>query len=94
MSGFMYEVKKIMLCQRGLFYIALVLLLGTVWLALSDNPVDIAMELMVCYRYSLDRSLRKATPPKEASAPSLFFILTFGSRMASIRPWRITLRQR
>lgn len=40
----MYEVKKIMLCQRGLFYIALVLLFGTVWLALSDNPVDIAME--------------------------------------------------
>ncbi len=44
MSGFMYEVKKIMLWQRGLFYIALVLLFGTVWLALSDNPVDIAME--------------------------------------------------
>ena len=44
MSGFMYEVKKILLWQRGLFYIALVLLLGTVWLALSDNPVDIAME--------------------------------------------------
>ena len=44
MSGFMYEVKKIMLCQRGLFYIALVLLFGTVWLVLSDNPVDIAME--------------------------------------------------
>ena len=40
----MYEVKKIMLWQRGLFYIALVLLLGTVWLALSDNPADIAME--------------------------------------------------
>ena len=40
----MYEVKKIMLWQRGLFYIALVLLFGTVWLALSDNPVDIAME--------------------------------------------------
>ena len=44
MSGFMYEVKKIMLWQRGLFYIAIVLLFGTVWLALSDNPVDIAME--------------------------------------------------
>ena len=44
MSGFMYEVKKIMLWQRGLFYIALVLLLGTVWLALSDNPADMAME--------------------------------------------------
>ena len=44
MSGFMYEVKKIMLCQRGLFYIALVLLFGTVWLALSDNPYDSAME--------------------------------------------------
>ena len=44
MSGFMYEVKKIMLWQRGLFYIALVLLFGTVWLAFSDNPADIAME--------------------------------------------------
>ncbi|WWR15651.1 hypothetical protein V1224_14430 [Lachnospiraceae bacterium JLR.KK008] len=44
MSGFVYEVKKIMLWQRGLFYIALVLLFGTVWLALSDNPLDIAME--------------------------------------------------
>ena len=44
MSGFMYEVKKIMLWQRGLFYIALVLLFGTVWLALSDNPYDSAME--------------------------------------------------
>lgn len=40
----MYEVKKIMLWQRGLFYIALVLLFGTVWLVLSDNPADIAME--------------------------------------------------
>ncbi|MDE5908139.1 MAG: DUF5050 domain-containing protein [Lachnospiraceae bacterium] len=44
MSGFMYEVKKIMFHQRGLFYIALVLLLGTVWLALSDSPYDNAME--------------------------------------------------
>lgn len=44
MSGFMYEVKKILLWQRGLFYIALVLLFGTVWLALSDNPYDSAME--------------------------------------------------
>lgn len=44
MSRFMYEVKKIMLCQRGLFYIALVLLFGTVWLVLSDNPYDSAME--------------------------------------------------
>lgn len=40
----MYEVKKIMLCQRGLFYIVLVLLFGTVWLALSDHPYDSAME--------------------------------------------------
>lgn len=44
MSGFMYEVKKIMFCQRGLFYIALVLLLDMVWLALSDSPYDNAME--------------------------------------------------
>ena len=40
----MYEVKKIMIHQRGLLYIALVLLLGTVWLALSDSPTDNAME--------------------------------------------------
>ncbi|MDE6892920.1 MAG: ABC transporter permease, partial [Lachnospiraceae bacterium] len=44
MSGFMYEVKKIMRCQRGLFYTALVFLLGTVWLAVSDSPTDNAME--------------------------------------------------
>ena len=44
MSGFMYEVKKIMLHQRGLFYTALVLLFGTVWLALSDSPINNAME--------------------------------------------------
>ena len=44
MSGFMYELKKILLCQRGLLYIALVLLLGTVWLSASDSPADSAME--------------------------------------------------
>jgi len=44
MSGFIYEVKKIMLHQRGLFYIVLVLLLGTVWLIASDSPYDSAME--------------------------------------------------
>lgn len=30
--------------SKGLFYIALVLLFGTVWLALSDNLYDNAME--------------------------------------------------
>ena len=40
----MYEVKKIMLHQKGLLYIALVLLVGTVWLAVSDSPIDNAME--------------------------------------------------
>ena len=44
MSGFMYEVKKIMRCQRGLLHIALVLLPGMVWLALTDSPMDNAME--------------------------------------------------
>ena len=44
MSGFMYEVKKIMLYQRGLLYIVLVLLVDTVWLAASDSPYDSAME--------------------------------------------------
>lgn len=43
-SGFMYEVKKIMFHQRGLFYIALVLLLGTVWLDSSDSPINNSME--------------------------------------------------
>ncbi len=44
MSGSMYEVKKIMLHQKGLLYIALVLLLSTVWLIASDCPYDTAME--------------------------------------------------
>lgn len=44
MSGFVYEVKKTMLHQRGLLYIVLVLLLGTVWTAVSDSPMDSAME--------------------------------------------------
>ncbi len=40
----MFEVKKIMLHQRGLLYIALVLLLSTLWLALSDSPYNSQME--------------------------------------------------
>lgn len=44
MSGFMYEIKKIMLHQKGLCYIVLVLLLGTIWLVASDNPYNSAME--------------------------------------------------
>lgn len=44
MSGFMYEIKKIMFHQKGLLYIILVLLLSTVWLIVSDSPYDSAME--------------------------------------------------
>ena len=44
MSGFMYEVKKIMLHQKGLLYIVLVLLLSAAWLIVSDSPYDSAME--------------------------------------------------
>lgn len=44
MSGFVYEIKKIMLHQKGLLYIVIVLLFSTVWLAVSDSPYDNAME--------------------------------------------------
>ena len=44
MSGFIYEIKKIMLYQKGLFYIALVLLFSTVWLIALDSPHNSAME--------------------------------------------------
>ena len=40
----MYEVKKIMLHQKGLLYIVLVLLLSAAWLIVSDSPYDSAME--------------------------------------------------
>lgn len=44
MSGFVYEIKKIMLHQKGLLYIVIVLLLSTVWLMVSDSPYDSVME--------------------------------------------------
>lgn len=44
MSAFIYELKKIMRYQKGLLYIALVLLLGTVWLIALDSPHNSAME--------------------------------------------------
>lgn len=44
MSGFVYEIKKIMFHQKGLVYITLALLLSTVWLMASDSPNDSAME--------------------------------------------------
>ncbi len=44
MSGFMYEIRKTMLYQKGLFYIAIVLLLSAVWLVILDSPHDAAME--------------------------------------------------
>ncbi len=56
MSGFMYEIKKIMLHQKGLCYIAIVLLIGTVWLVASDNPYNSAMEQYKSeYEWYLDK---------------------------------------
>ena len=56
MSGFMYEIKKIMLHQKGLLYIAIILLFGTVWLVASDNPYNSAMEQYKSeYEWYLDK---------------------------------------
>ena len=56
MSGFMYEIKKIMLHQKGLCYIVIVLLFGTVWLVASDNPYNSAMEQYKSeYEWYLDK---------------------------------------
>lgn len=44
MSVFFYEWKKLMIYQRGLFYILVALLVSTVWLAAADRPQNRAME--------------------------------------------------
>ena len=44
MSVFSYEWKKLMVMQRGLFYILAALLVSTVWLAAADRPQNSAME--------------------------------------------------
>ncbi len=44
MSVFSYEWKKLMVVQRGLFYILAALLVSTVWLAANDSPPNSAME--------------------------------------------------
>ena len=44
MSVFSYEWKKLMVMQRGLFYILAALLISTVWLAATDRPQNSAME--------------------------------------------------
>ena len=44
MSVFSYEWKKLMVMQRGLFYILAALLVSTVWLAATDRPQNSAME--------------------------------------------------
>lgn len=44
MSVFTYELKKIMLFQKGLLYIIALLLISTLWLVVSDTPQDSAME--------------------------------------------------
>jgi len=44
MSVFTYELKKIMLFQKGLLYIIAVLLISTLWLVVADTPQNSAME--------------------------------------------------
>lgn len=44
MSVFSYEWKKLMVMQRGLFYILAALLVSTVWLAAADRPQNSTME--------------------------------------------------
>ena len=44
MSVFTYELKKIMLFQKGLLYIIAFLLISTLWLVVADTPQDSAME--------------------------------------------------
>lgn len=44
MSGFRYEVKKIMVYQKGALYFLLVLLLSALWLMISDSPYDSSMK--------------------------------------------------
>ncbi len=44
MSVFSYEWKKLMVMQRGLFYILAALLVSAVWLAVTDRPQNSVME--------------------------------------------------
>ena len=44
MRVFTYELKKIMLFQKGLLYIIAFLLISTLWLVVADTPQDSAME--------------------------------------------------
>lgn len=44
MSVFSYEWKKLMVLQRGLFYILAALLVSTLWLAVNDRPQNSTME--------------------------------------------------
>lgn len=44
MSVFTYELKKIMLFQKGLLYIIAFLLISTLWLVVTDTPQNSAME--------------------------------------------------
>ena len=44
MSVFTYELKKIMLFQKGLLYIIAFLLISTLWMVVADTPQDSAME--------------------------------------------------
>ena len=44
MSVFSYEWKKLMVMQRGLFYILVALLVSSLWLAATDRPQNCAME--------------------------------------------------
>ena len=44
MSVFSYEWKKLMVLQRGLFYILAALLVSTLWLAVNDRPQNSTIE--------------------------------------------------
>lgn len=56
MSGFVYELKKIMICQRGALYLVLILVFSTLLLVISDNPYDSSMEQYKSeYEWYLDK---------------------------------------
>lgn len=56
MSSFAYELKKIMVCQKGALYLVLILLFSTLLLVISDHPYDSSMEQYKSeYEWYLDK---------------------------------------
>ena len=67
MSGFWYELKKIMIWQRGALYLGLVLLLSVFLLIVSDSPYDSSMEQYKNeYEWYLDKVNGYCTADKAA----------------------------